>query len=69
MILIISLIIGVLALFGAYYQRFLFTQLIDHTFETSGWVFFAIISASAILRFFLFNVMSLSISVCTKSCQ
>lgn len=52
----ISAIIGVLALAGAYFQRYLFAQLIDPTFSTSGWVYFGLISALAILRFFLFNV-------------
>ena len=55
-LIIISALIGALALFGAYYQRFLFAQLLDHNFEVSGWVFFAIITTSAILRFFMFNV-------------
>lgn len=68
-VLLISIIIGVLALFGAYYQRYLFLQLLDPEFETSGWVFFSIISVSAILRFFLFNVKYLLISVCTKYSQ
>ena len=55
-LIVISALIGALALFGAYYQRFLFAQLLDHDFEVSGWVFFAIITTSAILRFFMFNV-------------
>ena len=55
-IIFIAILIGVLALFGAYYQRFLFSAFLDHDFHTSGWVFFAIITTSAVLRFFLFNV-------------
>lgn len=55
-IIIISAIIGVLALAGAYFQRYLFAQLVDPSFPTSGWVYFGLITGSAILRFFLFNV-------------
>lgn len=56
MVALLSFLIGVLALFGAYFQRFLFSQLLDEKFPTSGWVYFALISGSAIIRFFLFNV-------------
>ena len=65
-LIIISALIGALALFGAYYQRFLFAQLLDHNFEVSGWVFFAIITTSAILRFFMFNVKHFPKLVRTK---
>lgn len=66
-ILIGSFLIGILALLASFYQRFLFLKLEDeerihngqdvsHPFETSGWVFFGIIIASGIVRFFIFNV-------------
>jgi ABC-type Fe3+-siderophore transport system permease subunit len=65
-VIIISVIIAILALFGAYYQRFLFKNLLDpHEYQVSGWVFFGVISSSAIARFFLFNVQHIYIpSMC-----
>jgi hypothetical protein len=58
-IFVFSILIGVITLFGAYYQRFLFREHTDpeHDFHTSGWVFFAVIIGAALIRFFIFNVI------------
>lgn len=66
LLIVLSIVIAILALFGAYYQRFLFRQLLDPTFQTSGWVFFGVIAGSAVLRFFLFNVFFLLTLVCAE---
>ena len=66
-IIISSIVVATAALFGAFYQRFLFLKLedeerihdghhVEHPFETSGWVFFGIIMGTALLRFLVFNV-------------
>ncbi len=47
---------GIITLFVAYYQRFLFYEHTEPDYHTSGWVFFAIIMSTSCLKFLLFNV-------------
>ena len=71
-ILIGSLLVATAALFGAFYQRYLFTRLEDlhrheeHPFETSGWVFFGVIMGAGLVRFVVFNVFCPFISVYSR---
>jgi hypothetical protein len=55
-IILVSILIGVLALFSAYFQRFLFAQFYDTHFPTSGWLYFGLITGTVIIKFLLFNV-------------
>jgi hypothetical protein len=55
-IILVSILIGILALFGAYFQRFLFAQFYDKNFPTPGWLYFGLITGTAVIKFLLFNV-------------
>lgn len=65
---LMSVLMGIISLFGAFSLKFLFREHTDKTFHTSGWVFFGIIMAAMTIRFFIFNVKVFMSIVSTKNC-